>query len=141
MEGTYQSGNECLSCPIGTYQENSGSTTCSSCPAETSTTSTGATNPGLCIAVCQMEDVRYGVSEPPSGWIVKLGDPVTVRCTEGFQFAGKSISVTKLESCNVMPACSRMYNLLEFSTKRSYCQYIGCFNNNVPKKLVSTILH
>ncbi|KAL5252519.1 hypothetical protein ACHWQZ_G015335 [Mnemiopsis leidyi] len=128
VEGTYQSGNECLSCPIGTYQENSGSTTCSSCPAETSTTSTGATNPGLCIAVCQMEDVRYGVSEPPSGWIVKLGDPVSVRCTEGFQFAGKSISVTKLESCNVMPACSRVHittpslNVLEGSSFDLNCK-------------------
>ena len=57
-----------------------------------------------------MEDVRYGVSDPPSGWIVKLGDPVTVRCSEGFQFGGKSISVTKLENCNVMPACSRGCN-------------------------------
>ena len=54
-----------------------------------------------------MEEVRYGVSDPPSGWIVKLGDPVTVRCSEGFQFGGKSIFVTKLESCNVLPACSR----------------------------------
>ena len=54
-----------------------------------------------------MEDVGFGVSDPPSGWIVKLGDPVTVRCNEGFQFGGQSISVTSLETCNDMPSCSR----------------------------------
>ena len=60
-----------------------------------------------------MEDIRFGVSDPPSGWIVKLGDPVTVKCTEGFQFGGQSIAVTKLGSCNVMPTCAREF--LSFS--------------------------
>ena len=79
-----------------------------------------------------MEDVRYGVSDPPSGWIVKLGDPVTVRCSEGFQFGGKSISVTKLESCNAMPACSRGCNSFTRSfitfliNQENHARYVLC---------------
>ena len=128
VEGTYQSGDQCVSCPAGTYQDQTGTSTCSSCPEGTSTTGTGATASSLCIQVCQMEEVRYGVSDPPAGWIVKLGDPVTVRCNQGFQLGGQSISVTQLKTCTDKPSCSRVQisttslNVLESSVLDLTCK-------------------
>jgi len=128
VEGTYQSGDQCVSCPAGTYQDQTGTSTCSSCPEGTSTTGTGATASSLCIQVCQMEEVRYGVSDPPAGWIVKLGDPVTVRCNQGFQLGGQSIAVTQLKTCTDEPSCSRVQisttslNVLESSVLDLTCK-------------------
>ena len=49
VEGTYQSEDNCISCPIGTYQNSVGSTTCETCPLGTSTLGAGATLPEQCI--------------------------------------------------------------------------------------------
>ena len=40
--GTYQSGSDCVLCPIGTFQLRDGQTSCTQCPAITSTKFLGA---------------------------------------------------------------------------------------------------
>ena len=56
--------------------------------------------------VCQMEDIRYGTTNPPANWMVRTGDSVTVKCDKGFARQGQAVSVFPLQSCLEVPTCS-----------------------------------
>jgi len=68
--------------------------------------------------VCQLEDIIYGVSEPPSGWIAKIGSQITVKCDDGYMHGGRSVAVTTLSSCTSTPACSS-----KMTAYISYCMF------------------
>ena len=50
VAGTYLNvtGNECLDCPVGTYQNEAGSTNCTACPFGKTTFGDGANDSALC---------------------------------------------------------------------------------------------
>ena len=103
VEGTYQSGDQCVECPIGSYQDQPGSTSCKLCPFRTF-----ETHSAPCDQYCEMNNVVFGTSDPLAGAIVRLGDSVTIICNDGYQFGGNRRVVKSLKSCRYQPSCTRV---------------------------------
>uniref|UniRef100_A0A7E4V9J7 Sushi, von Willebrand factor type A, EGF and pentraxin domain-containing protein 1 n=1 Tax=Panagrellus redivivus TaxID=6233 RepID=A0A7E4V9J7_PANRE len=51
-KGTVYVNNTCVTCPVGTYQDQTGQLSCKSCPASTFTQFAGAQSVEQCLAVC-----------------------------------------------------------------------------------------
>ncbi|NP_001161890.1 thyroglobulin precursor [Sus scrofa] len=55
-EGSYFQEEQCIPCPAGFYQEQTGSLACAPCPAGTTTTSVGAFSQTHCVTACQRDE-------------------------------------------------------------------------------------
>nr|XP_033789280.1 thyroglobulin isoform X2 [Geotrypetes seraphini] len=66
--GSYFRNEECIPCPLNSYQDQRGSTTCIKCPAGKTTISTGAFQETHCLTECQMNNKDLQCDENGQYW-------------------------------------------------------------------------
>ena len=57
--GTYQEGYQCIKCPVGKYQEKTGSVSCNQCPDNKITSQEGARSKDSCYGKLSVRWVPY----------------------------------------------------------------------------------